>query len=103
MREVDQYAATRCGPGTLRDPLDRIVSNFMHTRYRAKMHPDQIGAQTSRHNSMNVSADDVMACVFPGAHCYHRRFFIEVCPAPCARARALSLWPAPPTPSAAQL
>jgi len=62
---------------TLRDPLDRIVSNFMHTRYRAKMHPDQIGAQTSRHNSMNVSADDVMACVFPGAHCYHRRFFIE--------------------------
>ena len=75
---------------TLRDPLDRIVSNFMHTRYRAKMHPDQIGAQTSRHNSMNVSADDVMACVFPGAHCYHRRFFIEVRPAPCARARSLS-------------
>ena len=22
MREVDKYAATRCGPGTLRDPLD---------------------------------------------------------------------------------
>jgi len=62
---------------TLRDPLDRIVSNFMHTRFRAKMHPDQIGAQTSRHNSMNVSADDVMACVFPGANCYHRRFYIE--------------------------
>ena len=68
---------------TLRDPLDRIVSNFMHTRFRAKMHPDQIGAQTSRHNSMNVSADDVMACVFPGANCYHRRFYIEVRPAPC--------------------
>ena len=63
---------------TFRDPLDRIVSNFMHTRYRAKMHPDQLGAQTSRHNSMNVSTDDVMACVLPGADCYHRRFYIEV-------------------------
>ena len=83
---------------TLRDPLDRIVSNFMHTRFRAKMHPDQIGAQTSRHNSMNVSADDVMACVFPGANCYHRRFYIEVRPGPCP----LSL-PAPLTPSATQL
>jgi len=62
---------------TFRDPLDRIVSNFMHTRYRAKMHPDQLGAQTSRHNSMNVSTDDVMACVLPGADCYHRRFYIE--------------------------
>ena len=87
---------------TLRDPLDRIVSNFMHTRFRAKMHPDQIGAQTSRHNSMNVSADDVMACVFPGARCYHRRFYVEVRPAPCplsagtAHAQRQSA-PAPPT------
>ena len=86
----DEHCDTFFYAITLRDPLDRIVSNFMHTRYRAKMHPDQIGAQTSRHNSMNVSADDVMACVFPGAHCYHRRFFIEVRPAPCARARSLS-------------
>jgi hypothetical protein len=39
---------------------------------------------------MNVSADDVMACVFPGAHCYHRRFFIEARPAPCARALSFS-------------
>lgn len=83
---------------TLRDPLDRIVSNFLHTRYRAKMHPDQLGPNlnASRHNSMNVSADDVMECVLPGANCYHRRFYIEVRPAPhplsaCNRSRSAPL------------
>ena len=68
MREVDKYAGTRCGPGTMRDPLDATredddasdeisdtSSNDGHTEDAAKESPSSVGQPASKTNNPQLN------------------------------------------------
>ena len=59
---------------TMRDPLDRMISNLLHTRYRAEMGRKR-GFSTA---SLNVSAESVMDCILPNASCWHPKYYVEM-------------------------
>jgi len=59
---------------TMRDPLDRMISNLLHTRYRAEMGRKR-GFSTT---SLNVSAESVMDCILPNASCWHPKYYVEM-------------------------
>ena len=59
---------------TLRDPIDRMISNLLHTRYRVELARKK-GFPSS---SMNSSAGYVMGCVAPNASCWHPKYYVEM-------------------------
>ena len=59
---------------TFRDPLDRMISNFLQARAFGLEHAND---DEMNGGGMNVSADEVMACVEPPASCWHKKYYME--------------------------